>query len=121
MLTSAPWHYYVMAAIYMLAGLNHFRRPELYLKIMPPYLPKPQFLVGLSGVLEVLAGIGLLVAATKSTAIYLIIALLFSFFTVHIYMLISEKAGMGLPKILLFSRLLLQFGLIWWAFNYLGT
>lgn len=119
MILTAPWHYYLMAALYILAGLNHFRSPGIYLKIMPPYLPWHQFLVAASGVLEILAGGGLLFLATKNAAIYLIIALLLSFFTVHFFMLNSDTAGMGLPKILLILRLILQFGLIFWAYWYL--
>jgi uncharacterized membrane protein len=37
-----PWHLYLMALIYIVAGLNHFRNPRLYLKIIPPYLPNPK-------------------------------------------------------------------------------
>lgn len=119
MLTSAPWHYYVMLILYIVAGLNHFRTPETYLQVMPPYLPAPKFLVLLTGALEVLAGIGLLFKATQSLSIYAIIALLLAFFTVHIYMFSSKEAAMGLSQSLLVLRFLLQFGLIYWAYFYL--
>lgn len=120
MIKDAPWHYYLMAMIYIIAGLNHFRKPQIYLKIMPPYLPKPLFLVALSGLLEVFAGIGLFFVFTKTVALYLIIAFLFAFLLVHIYMLSSKRAGMNLPQPLLIFRFLLQFVIIWWAYQYLN-
>ena len=47
-----PWHQYVMGIIYFLAGLNHFRQPRLYLKIIPDYLPNPSLLNKLSGIAD---------------------------------------------------------------------
>lgn len=120
MFLNAPWHYYLMAALYILAGLNHFRVPRVYLKIMPPYLPQPYFLVGLSGFLEILAGIGLFFIVTKTSALYLIILMLLAFLLVHVYMLSSKEAAMNLPQYLLIFRFLLQFVLIWWAYQYLA-
>ena len=52
-----PWHLYVMAVMYILAGINHFRRPRLYLKIIPPYFPKPKLLNALSGFAEIALGV----------------------------------------------------------------
>jgi len=51
---------YLMAALYVLAGLNHFRNPAFYMQIMPPWLPWHYPLVLLSGVAEVIVGILLL-------------------------------------------------------------
>ena len=43
---------YAMAAIYFLAGLNHLRVPEMYMQMMPPYLPQTYVLVIVSGLIE---------------------------------------------------------------------
>jgi uncharacterized membrane protein len=48
-----------MAIIYIVAGLNHFRNPRLYLKIIPPYLPNPKAVNTISGVAEIVLGITL--------------------------------------------------------------
>lgn len=108
-----------MAAMYIFAGLMHFIKPKVYLRIMPRYLPFHKQLVLLSGITEIILGIGLLFEPTKDIAIYGIIGMLSVFLLVHFYMLSSEKAGAGFPKWVLFLRLPLQFALMFWAYSYL--
>lgn len=114
-----PWHLYLMASIYILAGLNHFRRPKMYERIIPPYLPDAKLLNILSGLAEILCGLLLIFPAYSSFGAWGIIVLLIAFFTVHIYMLQDKKAGFGLPKWLLWMRIPLQFLLIYWASLYI--
>lgn len=113
-----PWHLYLMAAMYILAGLMHFIRPKMYLRIMPRYLPQPKLLVALSGIAEIMLGLGLCFPFTKNIAISGIIAMLVVFLVVHYYMLSNKKAGAGIPLWILFLRIPLQFGLMYWAFWY---
>ncbi len=114
-----PWHLYLMAGIYVFAGIFHFIRPRVYLHIMPPYLPQPKALVYISGIAEVLLGLGLCFSVTQRISIYGIILMLLAFLTVHVYMLQDKKAGMGLPFWVLILRIPLQFGLMYWALHYL--
>ena len=116
---SFPWQLYLMAVIYILAGVMHFVKPKVYLRIMPKYLPKHKVLVFWSGVAEVLLGIGLMVKPTKNLAIYGIIGMLIIFLSVHFYMLTGEKQAAGIPKWLLLLRIPLQFALMYWAYSYL--
>ncbi|WP_339840748.1 MauE/DoxX family redox-associated membrane protein [uncultured Maribacter sp.] len=113
------WHLYLMGAIYIIAGIMHFIKPKVYLRIMPRYLPFHKPLVYLSGLAEIILGIGLFFNPTKEIAIYGIIAMLAVFLLVHFYMLSSKKAGAGFPKWILLLRLPLQFALMYWAFYYL--
>lgn len=108
-----------MGAIYIIAGIMHFIKPKVYLRIMPRYLPFHKPLVYLSGLAEIILGIGLFFNPTKEIAIYGIIAMLAVFLLVHFYMLSSKKAGAGFPKWILLLRLPLQFALMYWAFYYL--
>ncbi|MFV1451088.1 MauE/DoxX family redox-associated membrane protein [Maribacter sp. HS] len=114
-----PWHLYVMGAIYIIAGTLHFIKPKVYLRIMPRYLPFHKALVLLSGIAEIILGVGLFFKETKELAIYGIIAMLAVFLLVHFYMLSSEKASAGFPKWALLLRLPIQFALMYWAFTYL--
>jgi hypothetical protein len=41
---------YLLAVFFVFAGANHFRNPDFYLAMMPPYLPWHVPLVYLSGV-----------------------------------------------------------------------
>lgn len=116
---AAPWHLYSMAVLYIIAGIMHFVRPKIYLRIMPRYLPKPKLMVVLSGLAEILLGIGLCFSVTKDFSVYGIILLLTIFLLVHFHMLSSEKAAAGIPKWILILRLPLQFVLMYWAYYYL--
>lgn len=117
-LMQLPWHLYLMAAIYILAGLNHFRVPRMYIKIIPPQLPNPKLLNALSGAAELLCGIGLCIPALSSNAAWGTIAVLVAVFPANIYMAANHKASFGLPKWALLLRLPLQLLLILWAFQY---
>ena len=113
-----PWHLYVMAVLYMIAGINHFINPKLYKRIMPSYIPKHAFCVYLSGIAEVLLGIMVCIPLFKKIAIVLIILMLLVFLSVHFYMLSNKKASAGLPKWVLISRIPMQFLLMFWAYSY---
>ncbi len=114
-----PWHLYLMAAMYVFAGIMHFIKPKTYLRIMPRYLPNHKALVFLSGLAEVILGLGLCFPFSKNSSIYGIIVMLVVFLLVHFYMLQGKKEGAGIPRWLLLLRIPLQFGLMYWAYWYL--
>lgn len=118
MFMALPWHLYLMAFIYIVAGLNHFRVPKLYIRLIPPYFPAPKTLNLLSGAAEILLGAALLVPQLTTYAAWGIIVLLIAIFPSNIYMASNKKAAMGLPKWLLIARLPLQLVLIYWAWLY---
>ena len=97
----------------------HFVKPIAYLRIMPRYLPEHKLLVRLSGMAEVLLGVGLCLSITKNLAVYTIILMLIFFLPVHFYMLSGNQASAGIPKWILILRIPLQFGLMYWAYTYL--
>ncbi len=109
---------YVFAVVFIVAGLNHFLRPQLYLSIMPPYLPWHLFLVYLSGGLEIVLGAALLVPATRTLAAWGLVALLVAVFPANLYMAQNAAAYPGIPPLLLWFRLPLQAALVAWAYVY---
>lgn len=113
-----PWHQYLMGVLLVLAGMNHFRKPKLYKRIMPPYIPAHSTMVMLSGIAEMVLGFMLMNNNSQEMAAWGIIVMLIVFIPVHIYMLQNDKAAMKLPKWVLGLRLALQFGLIYWAYLY---
>jgi len=115
---NSPSHLYVMALIYVVAGLNHFRSPKLYERIIPPYFPNPKLLNLISGFAEVILGIALLIPMLSNYAAWGIIALLIAVFPTHVYMYQDDKTGMKLPKLVLLLRMPLQLVLIYWAYSY---
>ncbi len=115
---SLSWHLYIMALLYLSAGLNHFINPRIYLKIIPPYLPNPKLLNQLTGAAEVLLGFFLIFPNTQNYASWGIIVLLIAVFPANLFMLQNQEANFGMPKWILLLRLPLQIVLIWWAFQY---
>ena len=113
-----PWHLYIMAALYVLAGANHFRKPRMYKRIIPPYFPYPKFLNILSGALEVILGILLCIPVVSAYAAVGIIALLIAVFPANLFMYANNDAGLGLPKWTLLLRLPVQVLLILWVYQY---
>ena len=113
-----PWHLYLMAFLYIIAGINHFRSPGMYIRIIPPLFKKPKLINSLSGAAEILLGIFLMFPFSKRFAAWGIIALLIAVFPANIFMFQNKRAGFGLPKWILFVRLPLQIVLIYWAYQY---
>ncbi len=108
----------VMAILYFLAGLNHFRDPQFYLDIMPSFFPIKEILNFVSGGMEVVLAIGLFSVSTRKISAYLIILLLISFFVVHIAHLfqtpdIYNELGKAAP----YLRIVFQFVFICWAYK----
>lgn len=113
-----PWHQYLIGILFVLAGMNHFRKPKIYERIMPPYIPAHSSMVMLSGIAEMILGFMIMNKNTQTAAAWGLIIMLLVFIPVHIFMLQNEKAAMKLPKWALIIRLPLQFGLIYWAYLY---
>jgi len=114
---------YLMGPLYVIAGILHFVVPELYAQIIPPFLPAPLALVYLSGVAEIVVGIGVLIPRTRRYAAWATIALLIAIFPANVYMATSmvvvDGIGGGDPSPLIrWGRLPLQGVLILWAYWY---
>ena len=109
----------VLGAIFMVAGSMHFVRTEFYLRMMPPYIPAHLLLVQISGVCEILGGIGLIVPATRWIAAMGLIALLIAVFPANIHMALHPDVYRDIgPPAAFYIRLPLQFVaiyLVWWV------
>ncbi len=112
---------WVMGAFYIVAGTMHFVSPETYLPMMPPYLPWHRELVFLSGVAEVLCGVGVLFPPTRRIAAWGTIALLIAVFPANVHIawnnvpLFGRSEGAGIWN---WVRLPFQAVLIAWAYWY---
>ncbi|MGV3558345.1 DoxX family protein [Larkinella arboricola] len=108
---------YSIAAVYIVSGFLHFFRPEPYLRIMPPYIPYHSLMVLLSGIAELVLGVGLLFPATRSLAAWGLILLLIAVFPANVYMATADKFA-SIPAWIRWGRLPLQAVLIWWAWRF---
>ena len=73
------------------AGANHFRNPGFYRQIIPPVFPAPHALVAISGMCEIVGGLGLLIPPLRATARWGLIALLIAVFPANLYMALAPE------------------------------
>ena len=109
---------YLMAALYVFAGISHFRNPKFFLKITPPWVPAPDKVNIFVGAVEMLLGITLLFSTTRTFAIYGVIALLVAVFPANVYHF-QKARKKGKHVLATAIRLPVQGLLIWWAWSYL--
>jgi len=83
---------------------------------MPKFFAMPNLLNQISGIAEMILGIGLLFTATRQLSAYLIIAMLVVFFAVHIPHLITPPKMANGKYWVLILRIPMQFLLIYWAY-----
>ncbi|HAN30920.1 MAG TPA: hypothetical protein DCQ06_04930 [Myxococcales bacterium] len=107
---------YVAATSYIIVGVAHFTHAAFFVRIMPPGLPEPLWLVWISGAAEVLGGIGLLIAKTRKAAGYGILALLVAVYPANIYMAMQPELFSDLgSQAALYARLPVQLVFAAWV------
>jgi uncharacterized membrane protein len=76
-----------LAAMFVLTGAAHFAPPlrGSLIAIVPPQLPAPGLLVTITGVLEFLGAVGLLVPATRVAAAVCLLVLMLAMFPANVY------------------------------------
>jgi uncharacterized membrane protein len=109
-----------MALFYVVAGVNHFVHPKMYVSIIPRFLPEFSCrpLVAITGILEVVFGLLLIPPATRNIAAWGTIALLIMIFPANIQMTIDFTRRHDPYTWLTWLRLPLQLVLIWWAYTF---
>jgi uncharacterized membrane protein len=108
---------WVLTMVMVGAGINHFASPEPYVGMMPAQLPAPWALVYVSGIAEILGGLGLILPATRRLAAWGLIALFIAVFPANLNMAMNHLplGARHVPAWALWARLPLQLVLIWWA------
>ncbi len=100
---------------FAVAGIAHFARPDIYVRIVPPPLPWPLFLVLASGAAELALGLLLLPRRTAPLAAGGLIVLLVAVFPANLYMALAPERFPGIPEWLLWLRLPLQGLFVAWV------
>ncbi len=108
---------YLMGIFYIFAGSMHFVFPTHYLKMMPSILPYHLPLIYISGIAEILCGLGFLFQETRVFAAWATILLLIAIFPANIKMAMYPEL-FGISPWILYLRLPLQFLLIYFAYLY---
>jgi uncharacterized membrane protein len=110
----------LLSIFFVIAGSNHFINPQFYLPLIPNYLPFPEVLNYLSGVLEMVLGVGILLKSTRRIAAIAIIVLLVLFLPSHIHFIqlgSCIEEGLCVPSWMAWGRLMVIHPLlIYWAY-----
>lgn len=112
---------WVMGVFYVVAGVMHFTNTDFYRPLMPPYLPLHLELIYLSGIAEILCGVGVLLPATRRAAAWATILLLIAVFPANLHVALNNvplgdnPQGLGIWN---WARLPFQGLFIAWAWWY---
>lgn len=112
---------WVMGTLYVVAGLNHFLQPAVYMPMMPQYLPWHLLLIYLSGIAEIGLGIAVLLPSFRRVAAWGLILMLIAIFPANLHIalhdvpLFGRAEGFGMWN---WVRLPFQPVLIAWAWWY---
>jgi uncharacterized membrane protein len=113
---AAAW---ALAVMFVFTASAHFTTMKKDLiNMVPKALPNPSFLVQLTGVLEVLGAIGLLVPATRGLAGLCLVVLVIAMFPANVNAVVKGVPMRGRPPTPLWLRVPMQVlfvGLTWWA------
>jgi len=88
---------YFMAGFFVFAGINHFLNPDFYIPLIPPYIPWPETVNWVSGLVEIILGFGLFFEKTRRAAAGGVILLMLLFIPTHIYFI---QIGSCIPDLL---------------------
>jgi uncharacterized membrane protein len=106
-----------LGAFFVGAGLLHFFKPKPYEATMPRALPAHRELVYASGVAEILGGAGVLSERTSPFAGWWLIATMLAVFPANVNMAVDAERFHRVPEPLLWARLPLQAGIVYWIWR----
>ncbi len=108
----------LLGAFFIAAGVNHFAQPGFSRRIVPPSLTEraPE-VVAVSGVAEILGGVGVLAGPTRRLAGVWLIGVLAAVFPANLYMAREPERFPAIPRWALYARLPLQPLMMVWAWR----
>lgn len=118
----ATWHdsaRYALAVMFVFTSIAHFNKMKHDLARMVPHVfPRPMLIIYLTGMLEFLGAVGLLLPRFLSLAGICLIALLIAMFPANVKAALEHTTLRGKPATGLWLRApmqLLFIGLLWWS------
>ena len=104
---------FLFGAILIIAGINHFIKPEMYAPFIPDFLPNVAVNY-LTGIAEIVVGFGIFIPKFRSLATLGILIMMLVFLPLHILDVFKENPAIGSHRVAII-RLPIQFVLILWA------
>ncbi|MDG1544433.1 MAG: hypothetical protein P8R34_05620 [archaeon] len=75
---------------FILVGIEHFRSPQKFVDIVPNYLPFALFLVYLTGIIEIVGGLGIIYPETREITGRLMVLFLIAIYPANFNMWIND-------------------------------
>lgn len=108
----------IIATFFLAGGIGHFVAIDFFVSVMPDYLGYHRELVIISGVFEILGGMGILIPKTRLLAGYGLMALIVAVYPANIHMALHPERYPDMTTMFLYLRLPFQFiflWFVWWA------
>lgn len=107
----------LLAFAMVAVGVLHFTSPDFFVRIVPRWLPAPLLLVHVSGVFEILGGVGLLVPRARRFSAIGLVALYIAVFPANVNMAVNDIQPVDghFPNWAMWLRLPMQLLIIAWA------
>jgi uncharacterized membrane protein len=106
----------LLAAFLLVAGVAHFLNPGFFDAIVPPWAPgTPRAATYVSGVAELLVGLGIVVSRTRRLALWAAAALFVAVYPANLYMAWDWRDRDLADRLVAYGRLPLQVPMVWWA------
>lgn len=111
---------FTFIAVYLVAGIMHFIKPDIYLEVIPDWLGNKLLINYIAGIAELIVASMAVFSKTRKMAGYLTIAMLLAFIISHVYFLLNGSCAgdLCIPSWIGWSRLLVIHPiLIYWAYK----
>ena len=107
----------LLSLFFTYAGIDHLVSPDFYVSIMPPWIPWHLELVYISGLFEIMGGVGVLIHRFRALAGTGLVALLIAVYPANLHMAFNPHLFPQFPLSALYIRLALQFLAFYWAWT----
>lgn len=105
-----------IAPLFLLAGVLHLTRPDIFVAVTPSFVPYPYETVLLTGVAELLGAVGLFVPRTRALAGMMLALYAVCVYPANIAHAVHDlSTGTGLGWAYHYPRLFVQPLICWWA------
>ncbi|NQW45387.1 MAG: DoxX family protein [Deltaproteobacteria bacterium] len=107
-----------MSLLLLIAGGVHLISPEVFLPAMPPYLPFHLPLIYFTGILELMAAVGLVIKKYRRVTGFSLVAYFIAILPAHFHIAIHSVSLFGITDpVVLWGRLVFQSVLIYGAYR----
>jgi len=85
----------ILALFIIMGGIQHFMNPTFYFPFVPDFLVYKLAIIYVSGVVEILFGLLLLINKYKSLGALAVLVLMLAFLPIHIWDVFSDTPAIG--------------------------